>query len=157
MSVRKTLLALIHQHRLDNFTISDLKSICTGLITATSSKHLGIKIYKQVWVLSQEGVLTVSKHPTEPQKNTYSLSDNGQQLAETMNTAAIPTANNKRPDLVALHRKLNDYSTALASAVQRHRSIRSCPVNSQSLSILFSQNSCQQKNVPLCIRGVCLP
>ena len=116
MSVRKTLLALIHQHRLDNFTISDLKSLCTGLITATSSKHLGIKIYKQVWVLSQEGVLSVSKHPTEPQKNTYSLSDNGQQLAETMSTAAIPAATNIKPDLVALQRKLNDYSTALASA-----------------------------------------
>lgn len=116
MSVRKTLLALIHQHRLDNFTTNDLKSICSGLIAATSSKQLGIKIYKQVWVLRQEGVLTVNKHPTEPQKNTYSLSDNGQQLVETMNSAAVPTANNIRPDLVALQRKLNDYSTALASA-----------------------------------------
>uniref|UniRef100_UPI00404823EA hypothetical protein n=1 Tax=Rheinheimera sp. TaxID=1869214 RepID=UPI00404823EA len=116
MSVRKTLLAVINQHRLNNFTISDLKSLCTDYISANSSKQLGIKIYKQVWMLRQEGVLTVSKHPTEPQKNTYSLSDNGQQLVETMSTAAIPAATNIKPDLVALQRKLNDYSTALASA-----------------------------------------
>jgi DNA-binding PadR family transcriptional regulator len=116
MSVRKTLLALIQQHQLDNFTISDLKSLCTDLIAATSSKQLGVKIYKQVWVLRQEGVLTASKHPTDPQKNTYSLSDNGQQLVETMSTAAIPSAIKTKPGLEALQRKLSDYSSALASA-----------------------------------------
>lgn len=67
-------------------------------------------------MLNQEGVLTVSKHPTEPQKNTYSLSDNGQHLAETMSNAAIPATTKLKPDLVALQRKLNDYSTTLTSA-----------------------------------------
>uniref|UniRef100_UPI00404849E9 hypothetical protein n=1 Tax=Rheinheimera sp. TaxID=1869214 RepID=UPI00404849E9 len=141
MSVRKTLLALIQQHRLDNFTISDLKSLCTGLITATSSKQLGVKIYKQVWVLRQEGVLTVSKHPTEPQKNTYSLSDNGQKLAENLSTTETPAAIKTKPGLQALQRKLSDYSSALASAsaeAQEYQELsREFPELKQSLQSKF--------------------
>ena len=141
MSVRKTLLALINQHELVDFTINDLKSLCINRISANSTKQLGIKIYKQVWILKQEGVLTVHKHPTLPQKNTYSLTDDGQHLIETISNAAMPAAIKTKPGLESLQRKLNDYSTALASAsaeAQEYQELsRELPELKQSLQSKF--------------------
>ncbi|MDP5032823.1 hypothetical protein [Paraglaciecola sp.] len=118
MSVRKILLGIIHQHQLVNFTINDLKLLSKDHISANSNKLLRTKIYKQVWLFLQEGILIVNKHPSEPQKNTYALNNNSQGLLKPINTVVTQTFNATKikSELETLQKKLGDYSSALASA-----------------------------------------
>ncbi|WP_397471276.1 hypothetical protein [Rheinheimera sp.] len=118
MSVRKTLLAIIHHHQLTQFTIGELKLLSRGQISASSPEQLGTKIYKQVWVLKNEGHLELDKHPTEPQQNTYTLTKSGNDLILSMefDKLAQPVSTAKSIGLDSLNLKLSKYSSELASA-----------------------------------------
>lgn len=118
MSVRKTLLAIIHFHQLAQFTIGDLKNLSREKINANSPEQLSSKIYKQVWVLKNEGHLELHKHPADPQQNTYTITKSGMELIMSLkfDKLAHPVTKTKSKGLDSLNLKLSKYSSELARA-----------------------------------------
>jgi DNA-binding PadR family transcriptional regulator len=120
MSLRNTLLGLINLHLLHNFKICEIREIARKNISAKSEKHYSTKIYKGIWLLKREGLLAIVNHPSDPKKNTYSLTELGKSviattLKETVSYTPASQADNASK-LEPLKNRLSEYSSALAAA-----------------------------------------
>ena len=119
MSVRSTVLSIIHHNKLHNFKISEVRDAAIGIVEAKSEAKLGVKVYKAVWVLTKQELLSVEKKTTNLRENIYSLTDAGRAAAcsdlSTTTTAEVTTKYSKNHNEL-LQRKLSDYSRALATA-----------------------------------------
>ena len=118
MSVRNTILALIKRHRMNNFTISDLKEQSRDSVRSKSKSHFNSLIYKTLWAMGKNGFLTSVQNPARSSEKIYSLTEKGFQLLETIEIIDEPSQETTKSQnsFDSLCHRISDYSVSLAEA-----------------------------------------
>lgn len=122
MSLRNILLWLINSHQLNNFLISDIKELCRGHVSSKTEEHFNRKVYKGIWSLTKQGILTMQRHSPDRQLNTYSLTAAGIAACSSIlkeahsYTPTLDSSTDIAVNLELLKNKLSEYSAALAAA-----------------------------------------
>ncbi len=118
MSVRNTILALIKRHRMDNFTLSELKERCKDSVRSNSKNHFNSLIYKILWVMEKNSFLTSVQNTVSSNKKIYSLTEKGFQLLETIEIIEEPSQETAKSQnsFDSLSHRISDYSVSLAEA-----------------------------------------
>ena len=111
MSVRNTILALIKRHRMDNFTLNELKEHCKDNVRSKSKNHFNSLIYKTLWVMEKNGFLTSVQNPLSSNEKIYSLTEKGFLVEEPSQETA-----KSQNSFESLSHRISDYSVSLAEA-----------------------------------------
>lgn len=115
MSLRKTILMLVKHHQLKNFTVAQLRALCKDKIASKSLQHFNTRIYKQIWVMTKEGVFEINISSKE---NFYIVTEQGFQLLDslTFDHAIMRKPTHHKIALERLSIAISDLSIELAEA-----------------------------------------